>query len=153
MEMLLVNLVLILLFSAVMKMAHDIRCIKGEIAKFLRPRLVFFIGNELIRRLQMKDNQKVTLSLTQVDAKSQPIANPEPYDTPPAYSIDNGQIASLSPSADGTTCDVTAGLPGSASVTVSASIGGKAFTGTYAVVVTPGDAASISIQASAPVAQ
>lgn len=101
----------------------------------------------------MKDTEKVTLSLAQVDAKNQPIASPQPYDAAPTWSIDNGQVAVLAPSADGTTCDVVAGLPGSASVSVAATIGGKAFTGAYAAVVTPGDAASIAVNATAPVAQ
>lgn len=135
------------------KLAVVVSKLKSEVDKFLQPRIAIFIGNELIRRLQMKDTEKVTLSLAEVDAKNQPIANPQPFDAPPSWAIDKGDVASLVPSADGSTCDVVAGLPGAANISVSASIGGKAFSGTYVAQVDPGDVASISIQASAPVAQ
>ena len=127
--------------------------LKSEVDKFLRPSIVILIGNEIARRIKMKDTEKVTASLAEVDAKGFPVDTPAAFDQPPAWSIDDPTIASLSPSADGSTCDVVAIKPGNANLSVAAQIGGQQFSGQTAVLVTSGDAASIAIQLGAPVAQ
>lgn len=100
----------------------------------------------------MKDTQQVTASLAVTDSKLQPVAQPT-FDSPPAWTIDNPAVATLTPSADGLSCLLVASLPGVANLTVSATASGQAFAGTLPVQVTVGDAAAISISLGTPVDQ
>jgi hypothetical protein len=104
-----------------------------------------------ITMLTLKDTEKVTLSLTAVDAKNQPTAIPGT----PSWSSSDTSIAALSVSADGMTATLTAGNEGTARVTVSATLPGVTapITGILDVTVTAGDAVGITIVAGTPTAQ
>lgn len=129
-----------------------VKDLKAQVEKFLRPGFIFIIGNYRVWRLQMLDSQQVTASLQAVDAKGQPVPNPT-FDNPPAWTVDQPTVMAITPSADGLSCLCVAGIPGTATLTVAASVGGAPFTGTLPVQVTPGAAAAISIGLGTPVAQ
>src|SRR5580700_10963344 len=108
-------------FAVLLKVLHDTRktnrrllFLTNQAAQFLRPRVVILIGNEIARRLQMNDSQQLVATLAQVDAKGFPVTSPQQYDAPPSWSIDNPSIATITPSADGTSCTVVAVAPGTA---------------------------------------
>lgn len=101
----------------------------------------------------MKDSEKATASLAVADAKGFPISPAPAFDAIPAWAIDDSSVASLSPSADGLSCDVIALKPGSVNLSVSAAVGGKPFAGSLPVLVVAGDASEISISLGSPVAQ
>lgn len=100
----------------------------------------------------MKDTEKVTAVLAVTDAKNFPVPQPT-FDSAPVWAIDDPTVASLSPSADGLSCDVIAIKPGSPNLSVAATAAGQNFAGTIPVLVTAGDAANIAITLGAPVAQ
>lgn len=135
------------------RQSRSLSVLKHEFEKFLRPRVVILIGNDIARRIKMKDTEKATASLAEVDSKGFPVSPAQPFDAAPAWAIDDPTVASLAPSADGTTCDVVAIKPGSANLSVSAAIGGVPFAGSSPVLVTAGDAVSIAIQLGAAVPQ
>ncbi len=138
--------------SQLRQLSRDVSELKSLVEKFLQPRIVFFVEDELKRRLYMKDSEQAVAALTEVDAKGAVLPTPA-FDAPPAWAIDDPKVATLEPSADGLTCNVKAGLPGNANLSVSAAAGGKSYAGTLPVIVTPGDAASISISLGAPTPQ
>lgn len=73
-------------------------------------------GTPTIRKgnqMQLTDLQQVTLSVSEVDSKGQPVADQL------AWSVDNGAVISLVPSADTGSCLCVAGTDGTAVVTVT----------------------------------
>lgn len=100
----------------------------------------------------MKDTEKQTATIAVTDAKGFPVDQPT-FDAAPAYAIDDPTVASLSPSADGLSCDVIALKPGSTNLNVAATAAGKDFAGTVPVLVTAGDAAQITLSLGAAVPQ
>lgn len=138
------------------KLQHSVRAevieLKSELEKFLQPQIRFYIGNELQRRIVMKDSEKQTATIAVTDAKGFPVDQPV-FDAPPAYTVDDPTVASLKPSDDGLSCDVIALAPGATKLNVAASAAGKDFAGSVDVLVTSGDAAAISISLGAAVPQ
>lgn len=68
------------------------------------------------------------------------------------WAVDNPTIVSLTPSADGLTCDVAALAPGTATITVTAQNGvGATLTDTGAVTVTPDAATALNLSFGTPV--
>jgi hypothetical protein len=63
--------------------------------------------------VQLTDTQQVTLSVAEQDSKGQPVADTL------AWSVDNGSVISLVPSADSQSCLCVAGTDGTATVTVT----------------------------------
>lgn len=136
------------------RLSGQVHEVKSMIEKFLQPSIVILIGNDIARRIKMKDNEKATASIAEVDAKGFPVDNPKAFDVAPAWAIDDPTVATLAPSDDGTTCDVIAVKPGSAQLTVAGKIDGVEFASPPAtVLVTSGDAVSISIKLGDAVAQ
>lgn len=64
-------------------------------------------------QVQLNDLQQVTLSVAEQDSKGQPVADAL------AWSVDNGSVISLVPSADTQSCLCVAGTDGTAVVTVT----------------------------------
>ena len=63
--------------------------------------------------VQLTDIQQVTLSVAEVDSKGQPVSDQL------AWSVDNGAVIALTPSADTQSCLCVAGTDGTAVVTVT----------------------------------
>jgi len=63
--------------------------------------------------VQLTDLQQVTLSVAEVDSKNQPVSDSL------VWSVDNGDVISLVPSADTQSCLCVAGVDGTAVVTVT----------------------------------
>ena len=73
-------------------------------------------GTPTIRKgvtVQLTDLQQVTLSVAEQDSKGQPVADQL------AWTVDNGTVISLVPSADTQSCLCVAGVDGTAVVTVT----------------------------------
>ena len=95
--------------------------------------------------VQLTDTQQVDLSVQPEDTKGNPTT-----DSNLTWSEDSGgAVVTLSASADGTTCTVVAGQPGTANVTVS----DGTISGVEAVAVVPGTASQLVINAGTPVDQ
>ena len=104
--------------------------------------------------LILTDVQKVGLSVSFVTAKG----NPAQVDGAPVWSVSDATVLSVVPSADGLSAEVVAVGPlGTAQVSVTADAdlgtGVTALVGTLDVQVVASEAASIVINAGAPVAQ
>ncbi len=89
--------------------------------------------------MQLHDNEKVTYTADTEDAKG--IDTAETVE----WSIDNGDVASLNVSEDTRTCEVVAGVPGSA--TLTANIPALGLSATEAIDVVPGGTATIRLEA------
>ena len=73
-------------------------------------------GTPTVRKgnnVQLTDLQQVTLSVAEVDSKNQPVADSL------VWSVDDGTVISLVPSADTQSCLCVAGVDGTATVTVT----------------------------------
>lgn len=150
-----------IIFLLVMLLDHTIeqtkimKRLKSEIVKLLRPRVLFYIGNNLVRRITVKDTEKAVAVLAISDLKGYPIdpANAPALDSAPAWAIDDPSVASLNPSADGLTCEVIGQKPGSTRLSASGALKGNSFAGEIPVLVSPGDAAKLTISLGEPVPQ
>ena len=91
----------------------------------------------------MLDTEKATASIEVDDVKGFPAAGA--FDSPPAWSVDDPTIATLTPSADGLSCLVVALKPGNATLSVAAVMGGVSFAGTCPCTVVASAAASIKV--------
>lgn len=78
-----------------------------------------------------------TMVLQQVDTNGNPMLTPVPYDSPPAWSQVTPATDSMAPSADGTQNVVTAVAAGTDTITATAVVGGKSYTASVALTVTP----------------
>ena len=101
--------------------------------------------------LVLTDAQKVTLSITPVDAKG----NPAPVDGIPEWSSSDASVIVVEPSSDGMSAVATAAGPlGTAQVNVTADAdlgaGVTSITGTLDIQVTGSEAVAISITAGTP---
>lgn len=90
--------------------------------------------------MQLHDNEQVTYTLSETDAKGNPVTG----DTI-TWTVDNPAVVTLTPSADGYSCLVVAGTLGSAVVTVT----DGTLSATEAVDVIAGPVAAISVAAGA----
>jgi hypothetical protein len=97
--------------------------------------------------VSMTDIQQVTLTVMAEDSKGQPVA-----DAGLTWSVDNGDVVSLQPSADGTSCLCVAGIPGTANVTVSDG-SSPPLTASEALTVTSSAATQLVVTAGTPEAQ
>lgn len=97
----------------------------------------------------LKDTQKLPMSIIAVDVKGQPAGS---FDAPPAWSVVDAALGSVSVAADGMSAEfVPAGVLGTTKVQVAALAGGKSIVGELEISVVASDAVSIQIQAGAPV--
>jgi hypothetical protein len=100
--------------------------------------------------LLLTDTQKVTLSIQPVDAKGFPAK----VDGVPVWSVSDGSVANLVAAADGLSCEVFAGFPGTAQVVVEADAdlgaGVTPLTGTLDLIVEAGAAVSLVVTAGVP---
>lgn len=143
---------------AVVKLFHlqrsakkDVLELKSEVDKFLRPQIRFYIRDVLQRRIRMKDTEKVVASIELDDAKGFPTGGA--FDQPPVWTADDETIVSLSPSADGLTCEIAGQKPGNANVSVAGVANGVSYVGSVPVPVVAGDATQIKVALGAPVPQ
>jgi hypothetical protein len=95
-------------------------------------------------RMELKDNQQVSLDVQEKDAKG--FATNQAGDIVLTWDTSDSAVVSLQPAADGLTCEAVAGNPGSALVTVSDGTN----QGSLAVDVTAGPAVAIQINAGTP---
>lgn len=95
-------------------------------------------------KVQLPDNQQVSLSVEAQDAKG--FATNEAGDVVVTWNTSDASVVNLQPAADGLSCLAVAGNPGSALVTVS----DGANSGSLAFDVTAGPAAAIVINAGTP---
>lgn len=150
-----IAVLLVVLLDHTIHQTKMIKRLKSEVEKLLRPRIVFYIGGFLIGRIEMKDTEKVVAVLAIADLKGYPIdpANAPALDSVPAWAIDDPSIASIVPSDDGLTCQVIGQKPGITNLHASAALKGNAFAGDIPVLVSPGDAAKLSISLGEPTPQ
>lgn len=89
--------------------------------------------------MQLHDDEKFTLSVRTVDAKG--------FDTADAidWTVDNTDVVTLTVSEDGRSCEVLAGQPGSAVITVTDSATDPVLSATEAVDVVAGGTATITL--------
>ena len=100
---------------------------------------------------QMTDSQQTVLHVTAVDKKGNP-TNVSPGSV--AWLIDNPNVATLTPSVDGLSATLVAVGPiGTFIVTVNATVGGTAVSGTLAGSVVSGAPTQVSISADTPTEQ
>lgn len=100
---------------------------------------------------QMTDSQQTTLHVTAVDKKGNPTTVAPGSVT---WLIDNPNVCTLTPSSDGLSCSLVAVGPiGTFTVTVNATVGGAAVSGTLAGSVVSGAPTQVSITADPPVEQ
>lgn len=97
-------------------------------------------------KVQLNDNQQVTLSVTAVDTKGQPVTE----DAALAWSLADGSVAgivSITPAADNMSCLVVAGNVGTGAVVT---VGDGNRTATMSFDTIPGDLAALNITAGTP---
>jgi hypothetical protein len=94
--------------------------------------------------VQLTDLQQVTISVAEVDSKNQPVSDQL------AWSVDNGDVISLVPSADTQSCLCVAGVDGTATVTVTDNSVDPPLTASDAFVVVSSAATSLVIAEGTP---
>lgn len=143
---------LLKMFSAQKNAAKELSELKSEFEKFLQPQIRFYVGNVLQRRVKMKDTEKVVITIELDDAKGFPTGGA--FDQPPVWASDDaGQFVALTPAADGMSCVAAGVAPGNANVSVSGTVNGASYTGSLALPIVAGDAATIKLVAGAPTPQ
>lgn len=104
-------------------------------------------GTPTIRKgstVQLTDLQQVTLSVAEQDSKGQPVADAL------AWSVDNGDVISLVPSADTQSCLCVAGVDGTAVVTVADNSVNPPLTASDTITVVSSAATSLVIAEGTP---
>jgi hypothetical protein len=107
-------------------------------------------GSPTIREgniVQLTDLQQVTLSIAEQDSKGQPVSDQL------AWSVDNGSVISLVPSADTQSCLCVAGTDGTAIVTVTDNSVNPPLTASDTITVVSSAATSLVISEGAPEVQ
>lgn len=103
--------------------------------------------------LTLTDTQNCLLTIAPVDAKGAAA----PVDGVPAWTSSNPAVAAVEPSADGLSATVKAGVPGTATIAVSADAdlgeGVTPIAGALDVTVTPTSAVAVTITAGDPTQQ
>jgi hypothetical protein len=104
-------------------------------------------GQPTIRKgqtVQLNDLQQVTLSVAEQDSKGQPVSDSL------VWSVDNGDVISLVPSADTQSCLCVAGIDGTATVTVTDNSVNPPLTASDAFVVVSSAATNLVISEGTP---
>lgn len=111
-----------------------------------RPAHVYITsGGKRVKKMQLKDSDKLPLSLEVDDKFGHPTS--APLDAPPAWALADATLGTIEVSADGMSASVIpSGILGDTKVQVSALVGGKAFSGEMDLSIIPGDAAAIVIK-------
>lgn len=107
-------------------------------------------GQPTIRKgsaVQLNDLQQVTLSVAEQDSKGQPVSDTL------VWSVDNGAVIALTPSADTQSCLCVAGTDGTAVVTVTDNSVTPPLTGTDTLTVVSSAATALVISEGTPEAQ
>lgn len=95
--------------------------------------------------MELKDTQQVILSIVITDRKG----NPAKVDGIPAWTTSNADVASVEPADDGMSATVKAGIPGDATIAVSADAdlgaGVTELAGTADITVVPGAAEVLTL--------
>lgn len=103
--------------------------------------------------LELKDSDKVTLTISPKDAKGKPAK----LDGIPVWTVDAANVAGMVVSADGLSVEINAGDPGTARVAVSADgdmgPGVTTLAGFIDISVIPGAAVTIDITPGTPTPQ
>ena len=102
-------------------------------------------GDTTVMSVTLTDTEKVSLTVEPEDTKGAPTT-----DSTLSWSESSGgTVVTLQPSADGTSCEVVAGMPGTSTVTVT----DGTLSGTEVVTVTAGPVATLVVTAGTPTAQ
>ena len=104
-------------------------------------------GQPTIRKgniVQLTDLQQVVLSISEQDSKGQPVSDQL------AWSVDNGDVISLVPSADTQSCLCVAGVDGTATVTVTDNSVSPPLTASDTITVVSSAATSLVISEGTP---
>lgn len=104
-------------------------------------------GQPTVRKgmiVQLTDLQQVTLSVAEQDSKGQPVADSL------VWSVDNGDVISLVPSADTQSCLCVAGVDGTAVVTVTDNSVNPPLTASDTITVVSSAATSLVINEGTP---
>jgi hypothetical protein len=105
----------------------------------------------ILMAFQMTDSQKTVLHVGATDKKGNP-TNLSPGSA--TWLVDNPNVATITPSADGLSCEVVAAGPlGDFKVSLSANVGGNAVSGVFDGTVISGAATQLTVTADAPVEQ
>ena len=98
-------------------------------------------------KMQLTDVQQVTVSVSEQDSKGQPVSDQL------VWSVDNGSVVSLVPSADTQSCLCVAGTDGTATVTVTDNSVTPPLTATDVITVVSSAATSLVISEGTAEAQ
>ena len=104
-------------------------------------------GQPTVRKgmiVQLTDLQQVSLSVAEQDSKGQPVADSL------VWSVDNGDVISLVPSADTQSCLCVAGVDGTATVTVTDNSVNPPLTASDSITVVSSAATSLVISEGTP---
>lgn len=118
-------------------------------------RAQFYFGAQRMANMQLKDSEKVVLSVLIEDIKGQ-VLKGAAFDAPPAWGLDDAAIGDLNVATDGMSAEFVpnGSKLGIAHVQFSALIGGKSFAATSEdLIVIAGDAAQVAMSVGAPVPQ
>ena len=94
--------------------------------------------------VQLNDLQQVTLSVAEVDSKNQPVSDSL------VWSVDNGDVIAITPSADTQSCLCVAGTDGAAVVTVTDNSVTPPLTASDTITVVSSAATSLVISEGTP---
>jgi len=94
--------------------------------------------------VQLTDTQQVLLSVAEADSKGSPVSDQL------SWAVDNPGVIAIAPSADTQSCECVAGVPGTATVTVTDNSVTPPLTGSEAFTVVAGAATSLVITAGTP---
>jgi hypothetical protein len=109
--------------------------------------IVFFDGQKIGDAMDLKVNKQVIVRCTAVDE----FKNPAAFDAPPAWSIADQSLGSLTPAADGMSAAlVPSGVEGSCDISLSGVSGGSTIVGKGTVNFLAGDAVEIDLSFDAP---
>ncbi len=127
------------IFDAWLRGTTSLRLIEGPVVDQAtgEPTGTTHIPGEI---MQLHDNEKFTVTVDTKDAKG--------FETPDTIawtSDDNGAVVTLTPAADGKSCEVGAVAPGAATITVTDTSVTPALTATEAVDVVPAGTATITL--------
>jgi hypothetical protein len=137
-------------FKTLKQIKDDLHAIRTHMEEALPLyRVTLSIGGQT-RRIEMLDTQSEPGTLEFDDALGFPTTGVP--DSPPVWtSDDNGAFVTLTPSADGLSCEIAGKAPGTANITATVLIGGVSYkSNAVSVPVTAGSVASVKINLGAP---
>lgn len=99
--------------------------------------IVLYPDEEVHLTTTLNVGHKAALAIVFLDQNGNPMLTPQAADATPSWTHGSDTVDKLVPSADGLTCEVDATAEGSDVIGLSLSVGGKSFSATLNLNVTP----------------